>query len=139
MKTIDETSQPAGGSVAADKVRWIAENLKEGELYAGLILGIDGEPDHHVILLPGAAEGVSWDTANDFAAKAGGELPTRREQALLYANLKHEFEPRWYWSSEQHAADADYAWFQEFGYGSQSNYGKSASLRARAVRRLIIQ
>jgi hypothetical protein len=139
MKTIDQTAQPAGGSAAADKARWIAENLKEGELYAGLILGADGEPDHHLILLPGAAEDVTWAAAKEFATSVGGELPTRREQALLYANLKHEFEPHWYWSSEQHAAYDGFAWVQHFYNGCQNLSSKSASLRARAVRRLIIQ
>jgi Protein of unknown function (DUF1566) len=43
-----------------------------------------------------------------------------------------------YWSSTQHAAGADYAWYQDFDYGCQGNSNKSASLRARAVRRFAI-
>jgi hypothetical protein len=141
MKKAQELQQPGGpvAGLAASKAQWIAENLKPGELYAGLILGQDGQPDHHLVLLPGTAEGVTWAAAKDFAAKAGGELPTRREQALLYANLKHEFKSAAYWSGEQHAAIGVCAWIQFFDYGSQDDYFKSASLRARAVRRLIIQ
>ena len=71
----------------------IAEHLKAGELYAGIILGKDGQPDHHLILLPGEpAKRLSWDRAVKWATKNGGELPTRREQSLLFANLKEEFE-----------------------------------------------
>ena len=45
----------------------------------------------------------------------------------------------WYWTSTQYAGDAGYAWYQYFDYGRQSYDGKSASLRARAVRRFLIQ
>src|SRR6478672_4360219 len=34
--------------------------LADGECYAGLILGKEGAPDHHLILLPGEAQDVSW-------------------------------------------------------------------------------
>jgi hypothetical protein len=142
MKTDKTTVSSVGGAIsptAASKALWMAENLRPGEVYAGLILGTAGEPDHHLVLLPGEAEEVNWKEATDFVAKLGGQLPTRREQALLYANLKHEFKPRWYWSCEQHAALGDYAWYQSFNHGYQVNYGdKSAKLRARAVRRLPI-
>jgi hypothetical protein len=121
------------------KAQFLAENLREGETYAGLLLGKDGAPDIHLFLLAGAAADVTWDQANKFAADTGGELPTRREQALLFANLKEEFEPRWYWSCEQHASSPSNAWFQYFDNGGQNNFGKSYEGRARAVRRLILQ
>lgn len=114
-------------------------DLREGEHYAGLILDDNGAPSHHVVLLPGDADEVTWDEAKAFAEAAGGELPTRREQALLYSNLKDQFEQRYYWSGEQHAGNSDYAWDQYFDDGTQDNIHKSASLRARAVRRLTIQ
>ena len=117
---------------------WIKEHIKPGELYAGLILAKGDQPAHHLVLLPGEAESVNFAAAQKFAANAGGELPTRREQALLYANLKGEFQQRAYWSGEQHAAYADDAWYQDFDFGYQDDLNKSASLRARAVRRLII-
>jgi hypothetical protein len=142
MKKDQQSQGEASGAaspVAAARAQWIAENLKEGEVYAGIILGVDGAPDHHLVLLPGDAEEVTWKAAKEFASKLGGDLPTRREQALLYANLKHEFKPRYYWSSELHAAYDDYAWYQGFDDGYQGSSLKSASLRARAVRRLTIQ
>ena len=112
--------------------------LKAGEHYAGIILGKDGAPNHHLILLPGAAEDVNWEQAKEWAAKAGGELPARREQSLLFANLQEQFKPAWYWSDEQLAADSGYAWMQDFGNGGQSLNHKSGNGRARAVRRIKI-
>jgi hypothetical protein len=113
--------------------------LKDGEHYAGIITGKDGNQSHHLILLPGQAVDINWKDAKDWAKKSGGELPTRREQALLYANLKEQFEERWYWSGEQHASDSGFAWFQGFGIGSQVFSLVLSSYRARAVRRLVIE
>jgi hypothetical protein len=120
------------------KAIWIKENLKEGEVYAGLLLGAGGAPDQHIILLPGEAEKVNWQAAVNWAKKAGGDLPTRREQRVLFANVQTEFKQAWYWSGEQHADDSDCAWVQYFGNGNQGNSHKSYEGRARAVRRLII-
>ena len=113
--------------------------LKEGEHYAGIILGKEAGPSHHLILLPGESEVINWASALSWAKSVGGELPTRREQSLLYANLKDQFKPTGYWSSEQHAEYADYAWVQYFYDGFQSDSLKGIEWRARAVRRLIIQ
>lgn len=121
------------------KAAFLAAVLQPGEIYAGIILGKADQPDHHLILLPGEAESVTWENAKKFAKKAGGELPTRREQSLLFANLKEEFKPNYYWSGEQHAEHSDFAWYQFFGDGHQRNDPTSRQLRARAVRRLIIQ
>ena len=118
------------------KQQFMAENLQEGEIYAGLVLGKDGGADYHLFLRPGAATGVTWQTAMDWAKKLGHSLPTRAEQALLFANLKHEFEPRYYWSSEQ--AGPSSAWGQYFGHGGQDYDHRSYEGRARAVRRLEI-
>ena len=114
----------------------MAENLQAGDIYAGLVLGKDGAADYHLFLQPGAATGVTWQAAMNWAKKLGHSLPTRAEQALLFANLKHEFEPRYYWSSEQ--AGPSVAWFQLFSIGTQSYGSRSYEGRARAVRRLEI-
>ena len=110
--------------------------LNDGEEYAGIILGNDGAPDYHLILLHGEAESVNWKDAKKFATRAGGELPTRREQSLLYANLKDQFSSNWYWSDEQHAAGSGYVWYQFFFSGLQSTCSKDHELRARAIRRI---
>ena len=120
------------------KAQWIAENLKTGEIYAGLILGEDDAPDHHLILLPGEAEEVTFKNAQAWAKKQGGDLPTRREQSMLFANCKAQFKPAWYWSCEVHEKDASCAWGQLFLSGYQDYGHVYDEWRARAVRRLII-
>lgn len=112
--------------------------LAENEIYAGICLNADGSPSHHLILLPGQADKITWPDALEWATAQGGTLPTRQEQALLFANAKGHFQPRWYWSSEQLAAHSNYAWHQHFLDGTQDYYGKSSKARARAVRRLPI-
>lgn len=112
--------------------------LRPGERYAGIILGDDGMPSHHMVLLPGEADEVNWKDAQAWAEQMGGELPHRCEQALLFANLRDEFASAWYWSNAQHASYSDVAWCQYFGNGDQVNVRKHTELRARAVRRLTI-
>lgn len=106
-------------TTASYKAQWLRDNQKPGEVYAGLILGEKGEPDHHLFVMPGEAKGVTFPQAQEWAKKQGGDLPTRREQRVLFANAKAAFQPDWYWSGEQHAAFSDYAWFQNFSYGYQ--------------------
>jgi hypothetical protein len=113
--------------------------LADGEYYAGILLGHDGEPDQHIILLPGDEGALTWKQARDWAESIHGRLPTRREQHLLIANLKNEFQRDWYWSSEEHASVSDFAWYHHFSYGTQYYNLKNHKLRARAVRSLIIQ
>lgn len=121
------------------KTAFLAENLEPGEKYAGILLGKDGKPDQHIILLPGQATDVNWSKAGEWAKSINGSLPTRREQSLLFANLKEEFEERFYWSCEKHASDSESAWGQFFGYGGQRYGHMDYGCRARAVRRLEIQ
>ena len=112
-------------------------DLKSGETYAGLVISDNGSM-HHLILLDGDADKASHQKQLDWAKSIGGELPTRQEQALLYANCKSQFKSDWHWSADLYASVSGYAWFQDFttGYqGSSVIYGK---LRARAVRRFPI-
>ena len=109
-------------------------NLAEGERYIGGIVSADGTTTH-IILLPGAFQGT-WKKSMNWAAKQGGDLPTRVEQSLLYATAKEEFERDYYWSNDAH--ESGWAWFQYFGDGNQDYYRKDYELRARAVRRLPI-
>jgi hypothetical protein len=41
--------------------------LAAGERYAGLMLGADGAPSHHLVLLPGNTK-AAWDAAKAWAA-----------------------------------------------------------------------
>lgn len=116
----------------------VRQTLKDGESYAGLILGKDGAPDHHLVLLPGDASDVTWSAARDWAVSSGGELPTRRELALLFANLREQFQREWYWSSEASEARSQLVWGQNWSSGIQTMYGRQFHGRARAVRRIVI-
>jgi len=114
-------------------------DLAPGEHYAGLIVGKDGEPSHHLILMTDQpTDDLNWQAAQDWAKRIGGHIPTRREQALLYANLKEEFEPGAHWSCEAHESEFGWAWYQDFYDGYQSSLYRDDELRARAVRRLPI-
>jgi hypothetical protein len=111
--------------------------LKKGEHYAGTIIKPDGT-GHHVIILPGDKDDGTWKAAMTWAKKQGGDLPTRVEQALFFAESPDQFKKDWYWSNTQHASYSDCAWFQVFSNGFQDYGGKSYEMRARAVRRLAI-
>lgn len=109
--------------------------IKKGEHYAGICLGEDGKPSHHLILLPGEAEPANWQAQMDWAKSIGGDLPDRVESALLFATLRDEFKPEWYWTNEQRAAYADCAFGQDFDDGHQSFSHESYKYPVRAVRR----
>ena len=99
--------------------------LADGEVYAGILLDeTTGKPLHHVVLLAAKAKPQTWKDAIAWAKKQGGELPTRREQSLLFANAKQHFKPYWHWSSESSAGAAAFAWGQTFNYGGQYYYRK---------------
>jgi hypothetical protein len=115
-----------------------APPLNPGELWVGVIISANGTKRHHIILLPGAIQDSTWQKSMDWAASIGGDLPNRCESALLFATLKEEFQPEWYWTNEQYAAGSGYAWNQSFGNGYQYDHGKSFEGRARAVRRILI-
>jgi len=111
--------------------------LLPGERYAGIVLDDNGKPSHHLIMLPGDSERASWADQMAWADCIGGELPTRREQSLLFANLCG-FEAAAYWSAETYAEDSSCAWCQTFDDGYQYFSHESAELRAVAVRRVFV-
>ena len=112
--------------------------LAPGEEYAGLIVGRDGEASYHLVLLSGDVDDINWQDAISWAKGQGGELPTRREQALLFANLKEQFQDSYYWSAQESESNKDSAWYQYFSHGTQCHGHKSLELRAVAVRRLTV-
>ena len=120
------------------KIQLTLPVLTDGQLYAGIVTDKDGNPTHHLVLLPGDIADSGWNESMDWAGKAGGDLPTRQELHLLLANLKGKFKSDWYWSNEQDAGLSSFAWLQYFGDGDQ-NYGRKSYLRrACVVRRLVI-
>ena len=112
--------------------------LADGEIYIGAIGDAAGNL-HHVILLPGDNDDATHEAQIEWAKSIGGDLPNRIEQAMLWANHREQFKKEWYWSNEIHHAESGWAWFQDFRDGSQSYDPKGTELRARAVRRLIIE
>jgi len=116
-----------------------APQLAKGEVYVGVVTE-DGkiESARHVILLPGYNGPAEWADAKAWAAKQGGELPTRMELLLLYKTQRNAFKEKAYWSGEEYAGYDAYAWGQYFTTGDQCYWHKDDELRARAVRRVII-
>lgn len=114
--------------------------LNEGERYAGICI-IAGKISHHLIMLPQESPDVTWEEALDWAKSVGGELPTRDESALLYANARDKIdEDYWYWTGTEVASRPSRAWGQYFdGSGYQSTGLKVTHDRARAVRRVRVE
>ena len=113
--------------------------LAPGEHYAGAVLDADGKHQHHLVLMADRPEeDLSWTAALEWAEHVGGALPTRQEQALLFANCKPHLLPRWHWSCEAHETEASYAWDCDFNNGNQNNNRKSDKGSAVAVRMIPI-
>ena len=111
--------------------------LQPGERYAGAVLDEDGDHQFHLVLMaqrPTAK--LNWQAAMEWAQSIEGSLPTRQEQALLYANCKPHLEKVWNWSSESYESDASSAWDCFFGNGHQDLILKSYAGSAVAVRRV---
>lgn len=99
-------------------------DIADGEHYAGLSRDHDTGAWHHVVLLPATPDkDLTWQQAIDWAKSVGGELPTRFESALLYANLRDQVDlDNWHWTATPYAGAERSAWMQYFGYGYQG-YG----------------
>jgi len=110
--------------------------LGAGELYAGPVLDADGNHMHDLVVLaarPGKR--LDWKAALEWAEDVGGALPTRQEQALIFANCKPHLEGAYHWSCEEYEENASYAWSCYFSYGGQRLDHKANELAAVAVRR----
>ena len=112
--------------------------LAAGERYLCGVIDENGAVTH-TVLLPGDADPAPWEAQMAWAKSIGGDLPNRIEQAMLFASFKDQFKQDAYWSNQQHASDSGYAWCQSFDGGLQIISLKDNGLRARAVRRLVIQ
>ncbi len=133
IAALSEQASPARLiTIEADEIE-----LQPGEHYAGAVLDADGGHQHHLVLMAPRPEAkLAWQAAMDWAEEVGGALPTRQEQALLYANCKPHLQPTWHWSCQEHEDDASYAWFCIFYYGTQYYGPKSFEGSAVAVRRV---
>lgn len=109
-----------------------------GGIVMGVMAGQSGAPDYLLIDLGEEPEkDVTWEEANAWAASVGGDLPTRREQAVMFGNRADgQYRVRWYWSGEQRANEPAWAWGQHFSDGFQSSSRKDNPTLARAVLRV---
>lgn len=109
-----------------------------GGIYAGITATREG--DFHLILGEQTKRDMPWQLGSDWAKAytADGHLdfglPTRKEAALLYANLQSQFPDLWFWTCEPYPADPECAWVQTFGYGRQADARRFDACRACAVR-----
>ena len=126
-----------------------------GGIFAGRL--IDDQDRAYALIVAPRAKGefskVTWsDAAQRCAAlDVGGfrdwVLPNRMEALAMFQRLhpvvKDSDEAFWtdyvYWTSEQHASDSGYAWYQGFHHGNQNYAYKGNYYRARAVRRSVIE
>lgn len=132
-----KTKAPAAATIPLPRIH---STYAGGEVM-GVVMGENGQPDYLLIDLGvEPTNGVTWDEAKAWAAKAGGDLPTRREQAVMFGNRREgQYKPTWYWSGEQHASEPSWAWGQSFNGGNQGSLHKDDPIRARAVRRVPFQ
>jgi len=137
-------AEPSPAVVVSTRLRELqADRPRIGEQglygrYVGVARADADLGDHLLEALAEAPEAMSWNDAMKWAESIGGTLPTRKEQALLFANVPELFKQEAYWSCEPDAGDESYAWCQTFSYGTQDIYRKLNELRARAVRRIAI-
>ncbi len=111
----------------------------KGGIYAGIIVGT--EFDSHVYLYPQLTQrDLIWTKASKWANETISDghqdfnLPTCRQGALLFANLKDRFPDLWFWICELYPPDMHCAWVQTFGYGRQADARLTDACRACAVR-----
>jgi len=103
----------------------------DGGIFAGIITRPDGT-HCAVVRLPENGTGLTWKKALAWAAKQGGELPTRPVAAMLFGNVKATLPSGWHWTSEEF--DASCAWYCYFNHGYQFHDDKSSQGSAVAVR-----
>lgn len=112
--------------------------LADGEVYAGLSRDPDTGAWHHLVLLPAITDkDLTWQEAIEWAKSVGGDLPTRNESALLYANVRDQIDQDyWHWTATEVASVPSWAWSQTFHGGTQYDDLKGNHYSARAVRRV---
>jgi hypothetical protein len=88
----------------------------------GIARGYDGAADAIIEVLEAIpTKRLTYQEAMKWAESVGGTLPTRKEAALLFANVPELFDANYaYWTCEPYAGDESYAWYQYFGYGTRT-------------------
>ena len=127
-----ECNQVTGPAYTA-KPKDVDLSLFEGERYAGLLLDSAGNPDYHLVLLPGIKRRIRWHGALEWSIETGGALPSLRDAYLLTSNLRDEF------GSAPYLCDHNgKAWSFNFQNATHQRTSMETELSARAVRRINI-
>ena len=106
----------------------------EGGRFCGVITTPDGQHCAVVLLEDRPTERLAWKKAGEWATSIGGRLPSRPIAALLYSLARDLIAADWYWTDEPE--DDDFAWYCNFGNGSQSclrQDGKGAAVAVRMI------
>jgi hypothetical protein len=54
------------------KQEFLSANLRDGEVYGGIVLGADGEPDYHLFAQTKFIESATFDEVKAYVEKVGG-------------------------------------------------------------------
>lgn len=110
-----------------------------GERYAGAVLDADGRYVYDLVLMPARpSERMSWSGALAWAKEVGGMLPTRQEQALLFAHCRSHLEDGYHWSCDKYERDNAFAWRCYLSQGLLDYTVQSIGCSAVAVRRVVL-
>ncbi|WP_261496698.1 DUF1566 domain-containing protein [Burkholderia multivorans] len=108
--------------------------VAEGEIYLGGRIDANGDIEHSVVV-GFNDERMSLQEQREWAKSLGGVLMNRYEALIIYNERRDLVKEAAYWTDDEVEWDSAYAWCQTFYNGNQSDYRKSAALRAVAVRR----
>jgi hypothetical protein len=124
---------PTSPDTQTESIKWGTQNVEEADAKCdrdGLVNTLALVTSANEYPAAQWAHGLQIGAFNDFY------LPSRRELRLLWVNVPELFADGYYWSSTQYSRND--AWCQYFSGGSQGYDDKDDELRARAVRRLLI-
>jgi len=123
-------------------VSGVASAVKIGDEYGGgIVFYVDGTGNHGLVAAKADfLEEMNWEDAKSACESLVSNsysdwfLPNKEQLNLLYnkRSAVGGFSVNSYWSSSE--SGANYAWYQYFGDGSQSDDHKYFSIRVRAVR-----
>lgn len=120
------------------KQQFLADNLRDGEVYGGIVLGQNGDPDYHLFAQTKFIASATFDGVKKYVEEVGCVGATRRDLALLRVNAPEPFGTKSFWSCEQRTFCTAYAWYQDFDNGRQSNDSKRDKMCGVAVRKVEI-
>jgi hypothetical protein len=101
------------------KEQFLKENLKMGEIYAGLILS---DMDYHLIVAPyrnvckSDGTKLNWQESLEFARINNVLLPTISDLTLISINTKGVLESGTYWSTESFILTSSWVFKYDSGF-----------------------